>query len=347
MKTLLLGVAVVSCILGGQWNAAGQTYGTLVFNNSAALKITNALTGAGTGPDFRVGLYAALDGTTNEAVFTLTHVTNCLSGNSAGLFIGGIRPVPPIPSGMYGMIQIRVWEAAYGNSYEEAAAAPPMNGRTACLGTSAIMRIQLGGGGVPTGSLTAPGNLRPIIVTSESLTSFSINDVLVAEGSNGTVQATFTVTLLPPSSSATSIDFLTVDGNATAGSDYVATNGTLSFAAGQTSATLSVSLTPDVPVESDEAFYVNLTNSIGALIARAQGRCLITEVRLMGLSVDVSITFNTVAGHHYVVEKSDDFVNWSAVTGAENVTGTGGANTIVDHGGGCQPSRMYRARLLD
>ena len=70
-----------------------------------------------------------------------------------------------------------------------------------------------------------PGGLQPIVLNCQPLTSFFINDILVAEGSNGTVQATFTVSLLPPSSSAASVDFTTVDGSATAGSDYVATNG--------------------------------------------------------------------------------------------------------------------------
>ena len=42
----------------------------------------------------------------------------------------------------------------------------------------------------------------------------------------------FTVTRTGDFDDAATVDFSTVDGNATSGADYVATSGTLSFAAG-------------------------------------------------------------------------------------------------------------------
>ena len=85
---------------------------------------------------------------------------------------------------------------------------------------------------------------------------------------------------------------------------------------------------------------------MNAPISKESGRCLITEVRITGISVDVAVSFNTVAHHRYVVEKSADLVNWTSVAGAEDVPGTGAVVTVYDRGGGCQPHQVYRGRLL-
>jgi hypothetical protein len=346
MKILLAASACLFCLSTASLSAAIAPWGTLLFNNSTPSKVTNSLTGQAVpaGNTFRVALYAAAAGEMNEANFTKVADTNFFS---AGLFIGGTVLVPPIPPGGTGHVQVRVWEMAYGSTYEAASQAGMINGRGALLGKSPILGTLTGDGEtLPPRSLIWTG-LKSIILTAATGPAFSVNSILVPEGTNGTVQAVFTVQLNPPTASATSVDFVTLDGSAVAGSDYVATNGTLNFAAGQTSGVVSVTVTADAPVEADEDFFLRLTNSVGAATAPVLGRCLITEVRLVGLSVDVAITFNTVAGHHYVVEKSDDFVNWSAVTGAGNVTGTGSTATVYDVGGGCQASRIYRARLLD
>ena len=71
--------------------------------------------------------------------------------------------------------------------------------------------------------------------------------------------------------------FATADGTATAGSDYVAQTGTLSFTAGQTSKTISVTVNGDTTVESDETFLVNLSSPSGATLADAQGQGTITN----------------------------------------------------------------------
>ena len=340
MKKLLL-VALAALCVPGQMH--GQN-GRISFNNNSSTAVTNSLTGerAAAGTTFRVGLYAAPDGTTDETLFTLVTYTNFFA---PGLFIGGERTLP-FAGNSYVMLQVRVWETAYGNSYEEAVAAPALTGRTALTGKSVILRAYLTAIPQPPYTLVQLG-LNPIVLASQPVPSFFINNIVVSEGTNGTKQAVFTVTMAPPATNSATVNFSTMDGTALAGSDYVATNGTLSFAAGQTTNTVSVTLTPDMPAESDEEFFVQLSNGVGALIGQGMGRALITEVRVNGISVDVAVTFNTVLGHHYVVEKSDDFVNWSPVTGAENVTGTGGATSIYDRGAGCLPQRLYRARLLD
>src|SRR5262249_42452177 len=62
------------------------------------------------------------------------------------------------------------------------------------------------------------------------------------------------------STTAVTVDYATSNGTATAGSDYGATNGTLSFPAGQTVRTIDVPITQDSTPESAESFTVTLSN---------------------------------------------------------------------------------------
>ena len=74
----------------------------------------------------------------------------------------------------------------------------------------------------------------------------------------------FTVTLDEAASGTVTVDYATADGSAEAGDDYTAASGTLSFAAGETSKTISVAIDDDIDNESDETFTVTLSNASGA-----------------------------------------------------------------------------------
>ncbi|MBI4657808.1 MAG: immunoglobulin domain-containing protein, partial [Verrucomicrobia bacterium] len=105
-----------------------------------------------------------------------------------------------------------------------------------------------------------------------SLLALSINDVSVTEGDSGSVNAVFTVTLSAASSHAVRTSFATWDGSATADSgDYAVNSGTLIFAPGETSKTVTVQVIGDSAVEPDETFSVSLSNPVGATIADGQG----------------------------------------------------------------------------
>jgi len=108
--------------------------------------------------------------------------------------------------------------------------------------------------------------------------SIVINDIGLLEGAQGTTNtAVFTVTLSATSAVPVTVDYTNANGTATAGSDYVGTSGTLSIPADTWSGTISVSVIGDNTVESDEIFYVNLTNAVHATIARSQGQCTISN----------------------------------------------------------------------
>ena len=93
----------------------------------------------------------------------------------------------------------------------------------------------------------------------------------MAEGDTGTRPATFTVSLSEASGSQVTADWATADGTATAGSDYTADHGTVTFAAGETTKTITVDVIGDRTFEPDETFKVNLSNASGAPISRGTG----------------------------------------------------------------------------
>jgi hypothetical protein len=59
------------------------------------------------------------------------------------------------------------------------------------------------------------------------------------------------------------VDYATADGTATAGSDYTATNGTLTFGPGEVSKSFTVPVTNDTTREDSETFQVTLSNVTG------------------------------------------------------------------------------------
>jgi hypothetical protein len=117
------------------------------------------------------------------------------------------------------------------------------------------------------------------ITNDDAAPTFAINDVTVTEGNSGTTTATFTVTKTGATEVASSVQVATADGTATvANNDYVALAlTTLSFATGDTTKTVSVTVNGDTAVEPNETFSVNLTNAINATIADNQGVGTITN----------------------------------------------------------------------
>lgn len=102
--------------------------------------------------------------------------------------------------------------------------------------------------------------------------NLSINDVSVTEGNAGATTATFTATLSAAASGAVTVNYATADGTAISGGDYVTGSGTLTFAAGQTTKTVIVTVNGDTAVEPDETFLLNLSSPTGAAITDAQGQ---------------------------------------------------------------------------
>jgi hypothetical protein len=93
----------------------------------------------------------------------------------------------------------------------------------------------------------------------------------VTEGNTGTHTATFTVILSAASTESVTVAYATGNGSATAGSDYQAASGTLTFAPGETTRTITVPVIGDRLGEPNETFVVNLSSPTNATIADGQG----------------------------------------------------------------------------
>jgi hypothetical protein len=104
-----------------------------------------------------------------------------------------------------------------------------------------------------------------------TIPDISIDDVSLTEGDAGTKNFDFTVTRTGDTSGASTVDFATADDTATASSDYASNSGTVIFGPGSTSGIITVVVNGDTDVESDETFFVNLSNCLGCNIADGQG----------------------------------------------------------------------------
>jgi hypothetical protein len=122
----------------------------------------------------------------------------------------------------------------------------------------------------PSGTATSSGSF-----TVTPPATLSITDTRVGEG--GGRRAVFRVSLSGPAGQTVTVGYSTSDGTATAGSDYVATEGTLTFPPVIRLRTIAVPVLADSLPEGPETFFVTLTDAVGAPIARAQGKATIME----------------------------------------------------------------------
>lgn len=97
----------------------------------------------------------------------------------------------------------------------------------------------------------------------------SVGDVEVVERASGVpIAANFPVTLNRLGVKTLTVDYATTaDGNATAGTDYTATNGQLSFAPGETEKIIRVQVLGDSDIESDERFFLDVSNIVNGEFA--------------------------------------------------------------------------------
>ena len=80
------------------------------------------------------------------------------------------------------------------------------------------------------------------------------------EGDSGSAEMTFTVTLATAVTEAVTVNYATSDGTAIAGQDYTAvSDGSVTIAAGKTTAEFTVSMTGDETDELDETFNVTIS----------------------------------------------------------------------------------------
>jgi len=158
-KTLITAAALIAAV-----NIYAQ--GTVTFANASASAVSNSLTLAriSAGTAFRVALYYLPD---SAAAPTTAEFDNALVlmpdvGFAApGVYAGGTRSAPTSGGGA-GWFQIRAWEVAFGATYADAVRnSQPQGGRLALVGTSNILKVNLGNPTItppsPAGTLIGAG----------------------------------------------------------------------------------------------------------------------------------------------------------------------------------------------
>jgi hypothetical protein len=119
----------------------------------------------------------------------------------------------------------------------------------------------------------------------------------------GVGQATITVELNVPARDPVSVDYITIDNSAEAGSDYTATSGTLDFARGERTKTFAVDIRDDSIDEPNEALTLRLSNpSPGADLKIGTNRF---EVPLNIIDNDITLPLAQFSSADYQVVENN------------------------------------------
>jgi large repetitive protein len=121
------------------------------------------------------------------------------------------------------------------------------------------------GQGAPIGDVRGIGT----ITDDDNPPIASVANASVVEGNSDTSLLHFTVSLTGTSDVAASVDYAVAGTTATAGSDFVATSGTLTIPAGMTSGSIDVAVNGDVAVENNETLILTLTTPTDATLGDA------------------------------------------------------------------------------
>ena len=171
------------------------------------------------------------------------------------------------------------------NSYLELA------GRTGTVSTLTITNVSFGAGVYTAGQLgtlvsdSSGGQGRVVVVPP----GVYVDDTGVVEGGSGaTADASFRIRFENVTTTVT-LDYYTTNDTAGAGSDYTATNGSLTVAAGVAQTQVVVRVTGDDWIEPDETFRLIVTNVVGATAMDAEGACTITNDDARTISIAAAV----------------------------------------------------------
>ena len=192
----------------------------------------------------------------------------------------------PIPSSLGSLASLEAL-ALYDN--ELTGSIPPSLGNLANLTTLSLSGNQLTGS-IPAalckfadginpqqGGVNLP--CEPSSATAQSLAALSVGDARAEEAVGAAVA--FAVTLSRAASDPVTVDYATRDGSARAGEDYAAASGTLTFAAGESSKTVEVTVLDDAHDEGEETFVLALSNPSRARLEDAAATGTIENADLL------------------------------------------------------------------
>jgi hypothetical protein len=150
----------------------------------------------------------------------------------------------------------------------------------------------------------------------------------IVEGLTTPQNASYTVTLSNASSQTISVNYATSNGTATAGSDYTATIGTLTFAPGVTSQVLNIPILNDSLNEADETFTLALSSPTNAALGtQTAATTTITD------TLTAAVTTTLAANVENLTLTGAAAINGTGNAGNNVITGNT-ANNLLNGGGG-------------
>ena len=139
------------------------------------------------------------------------------------------------------------------------------------------------------------------LVTVDEPPTISIADTEVAEGDTGSRSMDFAVRLHQPTTNVVTVDYTTRNGTAIKGIHYVATNGTLTFAPGESNQVISVAILGNLAAEGQRTLFVDLSRATNMPIGRHTATGTIIEDDPLTLNFDNSFVIEGNAGVTSVV----------------------------------------------
>ena len=204
------------------------------------------------------------------------------------------------------------------------------------------------------------------ILDDDAFPALSIADTIVGEPATGGTNAVFAVTLSTASGRTINVSYATSNLTARAGSDFTKKSGTLTFAPGVTNVPLSIAISRDALVETNETFLVQLllpvnaslndTQAIGTILgsetlARFGSTSARPRLNIQGTeSGRLLLSFASVPGRTYILEAREtleDSAAWQVVPGVATFAAKGGALMIDLSIPANNGQRFYRLRLAE
>src|SRR5262249_43167767 len=136
--------------------------------------------------------------------------------------------------------------------------------------------------------------------------------------------ATITVTRTNGSTGSVTVNYATSDGTATAGSDYTATSGTLTFAAGETSKTFTVPIIDDTAVENPETVTLPLSNAPSGAALGSPATATLTINSDDTSNQPITATFQQGVNGYAGTTDADISTQYAQFTGGNGSTNTTG-----------------------
>lgn len=98
-------------------------------------------------------------------------------------------------------------------------------------------------------------------INNDDNATISVNNPSLSEGDNGSVNASFIISMSNPSDAEVTFSFSTLDGIATlANNDYTAVSGSHTFSPGEVNKQVNVPIIGDCSIEANETFLLRLNN---------------------------------------------------------------------------------------